>query len=253
MTAVAKRTFVILALAAFSTAAATAPAFAQTAAATSAPAEQFPVTGTVSLGNDYSFRGVSQTNKDPAIQGTLEVGLPYGTYVGVFASNVSNQVINNGTIEIDISGGIRGDIGKFSWDLGGVGYLYPSARQGTRTYNYFEAVGKASYDCDFVKVVATAAVSPDFQLESGTGFYIEGGLDVPLPFELTLSGRFGRQYIENNAAYGFPDYNNWSIGLSRDLFGFGLSVAYIDTNLSRSIDTLGLGESRALFTVTKKF
>ena len=51
-------------------------------------------TGTVSLASDYVFRGVSQTNKDPALQGGIEILIESrardsGFYAGAWGSNVS--------------------------------------------------------------------------------------------------------------------------------------------------------------------
>ncbi len=46
----------------------------------------------VALTTNYMFRGVSQTNNGPAIQGGFDYEYsPYNLYVGVWASNVDSS------------------------------------------------------------------------------------------------------------------------------------------------------------------
>ena len=54
-------------------------------AATGAAAD---ITGNVGLTTDYVFRGISQTDEKPAIQGGLDYAHSSGAYAGVWASNV---------------------------------------------------------------------------------------------------------------------------------------------------------------------
>ena len=46
------------------------------------------LSGTFAVTNDYVFRGVSQTNEDPAFQAGLTYTAPFGLYVGTWVSNV---------------------------------------------------------------------------------------------------------------------------------------------------------------------
>ena len=47
------------------------------------------LTGSVSIVNDYLFRGLSQTSQDPALQAGAEYGSADSWYVGGWGSNVS--------------------------------------------------------------------------------------------------------------------------------------------------------------------
>jgi len=58
----------------------------------------------VTLASDYVFRGISQTDQDPAVQGSFDYKHPLGVYLGVWASNVDENV-SKGNIEIDYYGG----------------------------------------------------------------------------------------------------------------------------------------------------
>ncbi|WP_292773230.1 TorF family putative porin, partial [Methylophaga sp. UBA5100] len=46
------------------------------------------VTANVLIGSDYIFRGISQTDNNPTIQGGIDYGHASGLYVGTWASNV---------------------------------------------------------------------------------------------------------------------------------------------------------------------
>ena len=65
-------------------------ASAQTApAAAAAPASAHTFTGNAGLVSQYIFRGLSQTNGDPAIQGGADYSHASGFYAGTWLSNIS--------------------------------------------------------------------------------------------------------------------------------------------------------------------
>jgi len=197
------------------------------------------VTPTVS--SDYLFRGVSQTRNRPAVQGTIDISHTSGFYVGAFASNVS-FLGTNARQEIDALAGWRTTYAGVSIDLGGIAYTYPGYDnpQGTglRDLQYFELAAKAAYEIPNlplpVKVLGAFNWSPNYQAESGDGFYVEGGVELTLPYDLTLAGRGGYQWIQRNQFWGSPDFANWNVTLSYKFSDFVLTAGYYDTSLSRS-------------------
>jgi uncharacterized protein (TIGR02001 family) len=46
-------------------------------------------TGSVSITSDYIFRGTTQANQKPALQGGVEYAADSGFYIGTWGSNVS--------------------------------------------------------------------------------------------------------------------------------------------------------------------
>ena len=48
----------------------------------------------VALTSDYIFRGISQNESDPAIQGGFDVAHTSGIYAGVWGSNVSENLFD---------------------------------------------------------------------------------------------------------------------------------------------------------------
>lgn len=156
--------------------------------------------------------------------------------------------------EIDLSGGVRGKIGNATWDLGLVYYLYPNARS-SLNYDYLEAAGKLGYDFGPAALTLGLNYSPEFFAKSGDAVYLQANLDVPLPWGVVATGHLGHQWIQRNAAFGTPDYTDWSLGVAKDVLGLTLGVSYIDTSLSKTECFSGttLCGARAIATVTKKF
>lgn len=256
-------------------AAAGQPALAEEApAATEQPGSWFPgtFTGTVALTNDYIFRGISQTDHNPAIQGsinyTLDTGF-YGTsvYGGVWGSNLDFNddaaTNNNGAhLELDWTFGFMGNIldTGIGYTLGAIYYNYPGARNGL-SYDYWEFAPALSYNVtDWLAVTGGLNYSPDFFAGSGNAFYPNGGVTVKIPipenlFALSLFGNTGHQWIEKESRFGAKDYQDWKLGVSVGIKNITLSAAYTDTSLDKS-DCFGgtnLCEARGVLTLGAAF
>ena len=65
-----------------------ASAFAEDAPAADAP-EVSPIVANVTVVNDYRYRGISQSNFKPAIQGGFDYAHDSGFYVGNWNSSIS--------------------------------------------------------------------------------------------------------------------------------------------------------------------
>jgi hypothetical protein len=79
------------------------------------------------------------------------------------------------------------------------------------------------------------------------------GVDIPIPFVkgLSLHGHLADQFIENNTAFGTPDYLDWSIGATYNVDGlFDVSINYSDTDVTPDVD----GKDESVFlTIGKQF
>jgi uncharacterized protein (TIGR02001 family) len=90
-----------------------------------APASAYTVSGSLTLTNDYIWRGLSQSWGRPAAQVTVTVDHASGAYFSVFASNVAPQFVPNTNLETDWSLGYKTKMGGVDLDLGGVYVYYP--------------------------------------------------------------------------------------------------------------------------------
>ena len=207
----------------------------------------------VAITTDYAFRGISQTNEGPAIQGgfgwTKGFAVSDSQNVEVFAniwgSNVDFSDGDKAHIELDYSGGIRTEINGISLEALAIYYSYPQA-PGSLNYDYFEAGFGIGYDFKVVSVGTQFLWSPDFFGGIGDAYYISGDVSVPLPWKLSLDGHIGGSIFDDSTA---DDYLDWSIGISREILGFNFSLAYVDTDLSN----LDIADERVIFTVAKSF
>ena len=74
--------------------------------------------------SDYDFRGVSQSGKDPALQGSADYAFANGLSIGAWASNVDFGVEDE--IELDLYLNYTGKINDtFAWTGGATWYDYP--------------------------------------------------------------------------------------------------------------------------------
>jgi uncharacterized protein (TIGR02001 family) len=232
---------------------AAAPAQAQTRL----DAAGLTLTATPGLSTDYLFRGISQTRNRPAAQLTLEAAHDSGFYAGAFASNVAFAG-TNARQELDLLAGYRFEALGIGWDVGAIYYTYPGYDRpaGAQEIDYAEAVLKASRVVGDVTLMGAAYATPNYFGRSGTGVYLEGGVDWALPLGLTASGRLGYQWIERESRFGTPDYATFTASLSREVAaGVVLAVSYAGTDIARDHCAGGqkICDDRVMLTLTRKF
>jgi uncharacterized protein (TIGR02001 family) len=199
--------------------------------------------------SDYVFRGFSQTREKAAVQGGVD--LTKGIfYAGAWASSLDFRGASDffgrpfdSDVELDIYAGIKPVWGRFTFDLGVIGYTYPSTSGNASNLNYFEL--KAGYSFEPWKdatLGSTVFFSPDYTLETGNVWTLESSFAQVLPkigpFSPTFSALLGYQK-GSDAAYralvgnGDRDYYYWNAGISLGfLEKFSLDLRYWDTNLT---------------------
>ena len=229
-------------------------------AADAAPASDFTAAYNVGLFSQYIFRGLTQTNNKPALQGGFDVNHKSGLYIGGWASNVSwlrdnaNEAAgpvyqSGGSLEIDLYGGFKTDVKGVGIDVGALQYYYPGALN-KAVYdkaNTTELYGALSYG--WLQAKLSGVVSKDAwgfgkKYNAGTNgddergtYYAELNANIPLADTgITALIHVGRQ--EFNQAKSSPtnpeaSYTDWKLGLTKGFDG-GLNIGafYTDTNIS---------------------
>jgi len=199
----------------------------------------------VAITTDYSFRGISQTDLGPAVQGGFdwEVGLTdvISAYIGTWASNVNfadgggSDV--GGVLELDVYGGLTFAVtDALAFDVGALGYLYPNANEdtviGDEEFDYYEIYAGASYDFGVLATDLYVNYSPDYFGGSGDYWYPSLGVSVPVTDYFSLDGNVGYSFIDDNSAFGTDDYLDYGIAGSLTLEDLvTLSVGYYGTDL----------------------
>ncbi|NGP54089.1 TorF family putative porin [Thioalkalivibrio sp. XN8] len=186
--------------------------------------EGFWYGGSLALTSDYVFRGVTQTDEGPALQGSLDVGLANGVYAGVWASNVDFDAPDGIDLEVDIYVGWTLEFANETWlDLQLVRYLYPGANPGFGI-NYNEFI--AAYG--FRNYTATVAYTNDYLRSDESALYYNFGAEFPLgDTEYTLAAAAGFNDISNVTG---SDYWDYQVGVSRSWDAITADLSYYDTS-----------------------
>ena len=205
-----------------------AGAMALPAAAADEEASSLPgtFTGNVALTNDYVYRGYTQTQEKAAIQGGLDWDSGVGFYLGTWGSNMKFGAPGEGSMELDVYGGYKGAIEKFTYDVGALGYIYPGTNKALN-YNWWEAHLVVGYDFGVVQTSAGFYYTPDYFGGNGSGVYYTGKLLVPIVEGLSIDGTIGRTDVKGTAL----DYTDYSIGITYAFKWFTTDVRFYDTDV----------------------
>ena len=221
------------------------------AAATAANAE---VSSTWTLTNDYDFRGITQSAKDPAVQASLDFATESGWYVGAWASNVDFGDDSDINYEVDLYTGFSGGEEEgLGWDVGLVYYAYPDDSDA----NYPEIYGKLNYGM----FSGALFYSNDYVNSSESAMYVSGDVSVPLPSNFSITAHAGYSFgdfWDGEDGESSSDYLDWSIGVGYTVSHFELGLKWVDTTLEEgdfafSDQDVFNSEGRAIFTISTTF
>ena len=204
--------------------------------------------GNVALATDYAFRGISQTNEDPAVSGGFDA-VNGSLYAGVWASTI-DFAAQDAELELDLYAGWKPVVGPVTLDLGVIGYLYPSASDDTSELDYVELKGGASITpAEGFTLGGVVYYSPEFTLDGGDAIYAEANAAYTVSDMFSFSGAVGNQSVDAANYFGPADdsYTTWNLGGTLTYEGFGFDVRYVDTD----IDNLSAAQERVIFTVKR--
>ncbi|MBL8417423.1 MAG: hypothetical protein JNN31_04220 [Dechloromonas sp.] len=264
------------------------PAFAQTSSsdATGAPPAAEPAgphtfTGNMTIASDYRFRGISQTMGKPAIQGGVDYSHESGIYLGNWNSNVNEATgYPGGSVEMDFYGGWKKTFAEdFGLDIGLLYYYYPGTDSGFYSPCNMKTLSCASGHIDNTEVYLglswktlsfkwSHAIGDYFSIPdtSGTNYFdLSGTYDLGDGW-----GILGHVGYTDLRGFESPTGNNgkytdWKLGVTKDISGWVIGLAYVDTNAKDSnpgdpyyyVNTNGksynAGKATAVLSVTKTF
>ena len=169
----------------------------------------------VAATSDYVFRGFTQTDGDPAIQGGIDYS--HGLfYVGGWASNVDFA-----DYELDLYAGIKPVYKDFTFDLGAVYYNYNDDSLDSTEV-------KAAVSHPFYKGTIGAAYF--YNVDFDDTEYYEINSSYPLTSKLSVSGALGEQKLSG------VKYTTENLGLTYAITPvFSVDVRASDTNIPEVI------------------
>lgn len=216
------------------------------------------VSGSVTLTSDYRFRGVSQTDRNMAVQGGFTVSHESGVYAGAWGSNLAGWgTFGGANMELDLYGGVKFPVGAGTLDTGLVWYMYPGGADKTDFAELYArlsgTVGPLSLTAGvayapeqvalgkvFLTGAAAAAGLPDNPGDKEDNLYLSGdavyAIDgTPISFKAHLGYSDGNAGLGPNGTSVAPTgtYFDWSLGADvTPIKGLTLSLAYVDTDIS---------------------
>jgi len=229
-------------------------ALAVTALAGVATEAQAEISANVALVSDYRFRGISQSNENPALQGGFDYAFTNGFYLGTWGSSVDFDSVAdfNGSLELDAYGGWGKEFGEnSSIDLGYIYYAYPGD-EGNAIGDYQEFY--ANYGWRDLSL--GVAYSDDYYGDSGKFWYLQANYDWGFAENWALSLHVGYNDFDEDIFLSSDKghYTDYSIGLTWSVVGVDLGVTWVGTNLKEE-DVYGTewGDDPAVFSISKSF
>ncbi len=204
-----------------------------------------PFSATFAVTTDYVFRGVSQTDNNPAFQASATYTAPFGLYVGVWGSNVDFGK-GGPNFEVDYNIGWNKDLSD-SWnlDLGVNRYTYTNASSDYGDIDYNEYLAKVTWTGPVV-VSGLLGYANDYNNADAKQTYT--GLEASYAFGdsgYSLGASAGYTTIKANANE-WPrreDYYDGSVSVSKAFGPATATLGYYDTfgsdapSLRRDSDT----------------
>ena len=180
------------------------------------PASPHTISANVGLYSQYIFRGLTQTDGDPALQGGADYSHSSGFYAGFWASNIEwtknnnfgapGSYIDGGDVEIDFYGGYKwGFAPDWTLDLGTLYYYYPGdVVPGFAKADAWEIYAGLSWKWLSAKYFY-AVNNKNFQFTNSDGsWYLDLSANVPLgdfwkpATGFTVVAHWGKQEFKGN-------------------------------------------------------
>jgi len=191
------------------------------------PVEDVAATGpqftySVTAASDYIFRGVSQTENNPAVFGAARV-TDDQFYAGAGIENVDFH--NSTNAEYDLSGGWTPVVEGFRLDLGVIRYGYIDEPVHTHI-DTVDFKGVVLHDFGPATFAIAVYYTPNFFGAGRDGIYVEGRGTYKITDSLSASGALGRQTVD-----GGIDHTTWNAGLNYTVTNnISIDARYYDTD-----------------------
>lgn len=210
--------------------------------ADSSEASAFEISANVAVVSDYRFRGLSLSDRDPAVQGGIDITHESGLFVGTWASSIADYGGSN--VELDIYGGYAGSAGGLDYTVTALAYIYPGGT-GVDYYEFSAAVDKSVGPATVGVMVAYV---PDQTNFPGDNLYIEGAAGYAIPdTPISLNVRAGRE------ANAFSKKWDWEAGFAYDHGPLTASLAYVDSDFGGPLEAGRLAQAGVVASLAASF
>lgn len=212
------------------------------------------VSGSLTLASDYMFRGISNSNNEPQVQGDLTWAHDSGVYAGVWASNTDFGGPGN-SMEIDPYVGFARPIGDsgVSYDVGVWSYNYPGSEF---DFDYWEAYAMATYAAGALSITPSVWYADNYFgedfIDEMNGLAYEVASAYRLPRGFSVSARVGEQTF--GSGRDDLDYTYWDLGIAKDIGRFTWDLRWHDTDdISATLADPDLADGELVLSLTRHF
>ena len=203
------------------------------AAQDTAPPKPVDVSASATVVSDYRFRGLSQSNRRPAVQGAIDIDHVSGVYASIWASSIANQVAPGADAQVDFVAGYQTITASgVSLNAGVRAYVYPGGRGATDFFEPYAAVG---YTLGPISAELRAHYAPKQRAlaidgRSRDNLYARASLSSAIPgTPLTLDAHVGRDFGRSSLNLA-TRYTEWGLGVRYVRGPVTLGLAYADTD-----------------------
>ena len=236
-----------------------------------APESPHTFTGNVGLFSQYIFRGLTQTDRKPALQGGFDYAHASGFYAGVWGSNISwltdsfagvttgplattNTRSGSYSVEVDTFFGFKLPVSDFTFDVGFLRYNYPGRSPapnwpaGTAKPDTNELYGAVSWNWLTFKYSYSLGDTFGIKDSRGTDYMDLTGTFPIMDTGFTLIAHVGRQNFKGSntplwAGSGCTqnclDYTDWRLAVTKEYLGLNFSLGYTKANTKATTPTSG--------------
>ena len=225
----------------------------------------FAVTGSTTLGSQYIFRGLTQTDGKPTVQAEIDLAHADGWYLSLAASNIS-WLTDAGVgpmsagVEVDVFGGYKWGFAKdWTLDIGAYRYLYPGDYSHVTITSPSTTEGYLGLSYTWASLKYSRVLSAgNFGVAKADGSsYIDLSLAYPLGESgWTVLAHAGKTTYTGtgNSPLGYTDTK---LGIAKEIKGYTFALAGTKADTKDAVYTNALGRNiggnRVTLTLAKTF
>ena len=225
----------------------------------------FAVTGSTTLGSQYIFRGLTQTDGKPTVQAEIDLAHADGWYLSLAASNIS-WLTDAGVgpmsagVEVDVFGGYKWGFAKdWTLDIGAIRYLYPGDYSKVIITSPSTTEGYLGLSYSWASLKYSRVLSAgNFGVAKADGSsYIDLSLAIPLGESGWTLQAHGGKTTYTGKGNSPLDYTDYKLGLATEIRGYTFALAGTNADTKDAVYTNALGNNigkgRVTLTITKAF
>jgi uncharacterized protein (TIGR02001 family) len=182
----------------------------------------------ISVTSDVRFNGMSLSNREPAIQGSLHWWRPDNFYAGIWLSQVDFQDAGGTSIEFDTYAGRNFYSGDTEFKVEVLYSAFNDNGPGP-TYDFLQFKLGTKRNIDNFSIGIAVLWAPEGSAGSGIVRQLRSESTYNISDNLMASATLGRKWAEHGS-----DRTYWDIGFTLSWKKLYFDIRYVDTNAEKS-------------------